>query len=58
MHSFGYSVLVLTTSHPRKMLLKMQRNVLPELKIPPQEAQMNAALIDKGHCRPYQSLCC
>ena len=57
MHSFGYSVLVLTSSHPGKMRVTMQRTVLWELK-PPQEAQMNAALINEGHRRQYQSLYC
>ena len=30
MHSFGYSAMVLTSSHPGKMPLKMQTTVLRE----------------------------
>ena len=50
MHSFGYSELVLTSSHPGKMQLKMQRTVLWKLNTA-SRSKMNAALIDEGHRR-------
>ena len=57
MHSFGYSALVLTSSHPGKMRLKCKE--LFHRKIaPPHDVKKNAALIREGHHRRYQSLHC